>query len=83
MVIFSGSGCAAANRTSYFSRLSEAVPQALVVIKSLGMDELPPYREIIFPVAEEHRLKIIDQLLEGNIHTQTPRGAQRKTAVPI
>lgn len=39
------------------------------VIKNVGMDELSPCREIIFAVAEEHRLKIIEQLVEVNIHT--------------
>lgn len=43
------------------------------------MDELPPYRDIIFPVAEKHRLKIVDQLVEGKIQVQTPRATSRES----
>lgn len=49
--------------SSRYSKLANAVPQALEAIKELGLDELGPLGEKIFPVPEQDRITLIDQVI--------------------
>ncbi|PSR99022.1 hypothetical protein BD289DRAFT_67153 [Coniella lustricola] len=47
--------------------LHEAIPEALAVIKSLGLDSLEPYQEPVFPLRDEDRLTLIDQVIAHGV----------------
>lgn len=52
-------------RLSYVhSKLVEAIPKGLEVIEEMALDDLQPLEEeFIFPLPEDERLKIFDQVI--------------------
>jgi len=49
--------------------LSEAVKEAMTVIKDQGLDDLPEYQEATFPLPETLRWTFIDDLVnEGYVN---------------